>query len=275
MKKTVLVTGVTGTIGKATALELARHNCRVILLARNEEKLNQVKSEIVKLTGNNDVDIVVADLGEPASIRKATVELKKKYTSLHALINVAAVFKKERTVNSQGHELMFATNHLGPFVLTNELLDLLKEGKPARVVTVSAPSTTKIKFEDINGKDKFSAGFLGAFGASKMMNLMFTYALARRLEGTGVTTSVMHPGLVKSNLTKDMPAFLKVIFSLMSGSPDKAAKMLSSLAIDDQYANSNGTFYKYNGKEIKSNAYSHSRDIQEKLWSVSENALIS
>lgn len=270
MKKTVLVTGVTGAIGKATALELAKNNCKVILLARNEAKLNQVKADIMKSTGNNDIDIVVADLSEPTSIRKATAEIKKKYATLNALINVAAIFKKERAVNSQGHELMFATNHLGPFVLTNELLDLLKAGKPARVVTVSAPSTTKIKFDDISGKEKFSAGFLGAFGASKMMNLMFTYTLARRLEGTGVTTSVMHPGLVKSDLTKDMPAFLKFIFKLMSGSPDKAAKMLCSLAIDSQYNNSNGTFYKFNGKEMKSSAYSYDKNIQEKLWSISE-----
>lgn len=274
-KKTVLVTGATGAIGKATAMELVKNNCQVILLGRNAEKLNKVKSEITASTDKTDIDIVIADLGEPASIRKATTELKKKYTAINALINVAAIFKKERAVNSQGHELMFATNHLGPFVLTNELLDLLKAGKSARVVTVSAPSTTKIKFDDLSSKNKFSGGFLGAFGASKMMNLMFTYALARRLEGTGVTTSVLHPGLVKSDLTNEMPAFLRFIFKLTSGSPDKAARMLCKLAIDEQYANSNGTFYKFTGKEIKSSVYSYDKDVQEKLWSVStESAML-
>jgi NAD(P)-dependent dehydrogenase (short-subunit alcohol dehydrogenase family) len=208
MKKTVLVTGATGAIGKATAIELAKNNCAVILLGRNADKLSKVKSEIIQATNNNDIEAVIADLSEPKSIRKAVTEIKTKYNSLNALINVAAIFTKNRSENSQGLEYTFATNHLGPFILTNELLDLLKAGKPARVVTVSAPSITKINFDDINGKKKYSPGFMGAFGASKMMNIMFTYALARRLEGTGVTTSVFHPGLVKSELTKDMPKLL-------------------------------------------------------------------
>lgn len=270
MKKIVLITGATGAIGKTTALELAKNNCAVILLGRNADKLSKVKSEIVQATNNNDIEAVVADMSEPKSIRKAVEEIKSKHKSLNALVNVAAIFTKNRTENSQGLEYTFATNHLGPFVLTNELLDLLKAGKPARVVTVSAPATTKINFDDINGKKKFSSGFLGAFGASKMMNIMFTYALARRIEGTGVTTSVFHPGLVKSELTKDMPKLLYYIFKTISSEPDKAAKMLCSLAIDKQYENTNGTFLKFDGKEIESNKYSYDKDLQEKLWTISE-----
>jgi NAD(P)-dependent dehydrogenase (short-subunit alcohol dehydrogenase family) len=274
VNKTVLITGTTGAIGKATALELAKSNCTVIILGRNSEKLLKVKSEIIQATNNNAVETVVADLSEPKSIRKAVDEIKSRHNSLNALVNVAAIFKKERTVNSQGLEYTFATNHLGPFILTNELLELLKAGKPARVVTVSAPSTTKINFEDINGKNKFSAGFLGAFGASKMMNIMFTYALARRLEGTGVTTSVFHPGLVKSDLTKDMPKLLYYIFKTISSAPDKAAKMLCSLAIDKKYENSNGNFLKFDGKEIQSNKYSYDKILQEKLWTLSEQLVM-
>ncbi|MCA0430462.1 MAG: SDR family NAD(P)-dependent oxidoreductase [Bacteroidetes bacterium] len=270
MKKTVLVTGATGAIGKATALELAKNNCTVILLGRNSEKLLKVKSEIIQATKNSDIETVVADLSEPKSIKQAAYEINSKYSSLSALVNVAAIFTKNRAENSQGFEYTFATNHLGPFILTNELLDLLKAGKPSRVVTVSAPSTTKINFDDINGKQKYSAGFLGAFGASKMMNIMFTYALARRLEGTGVTTSVFHPGLVKSELTKDMPKLLYFIFKTISSTPDRAAKTLCSLAIDKQYEKSNGTFLKFDGKEIQSNKYSYNKDLQEKLWAMSE-----
>ncbi len=270
MKKTVLVTGATGAIGKATALELAKNNCTVILLGRNSDKLSKVREEIIQTTNNRDIETVVADLSEPKSIKQAVEEIKTRHTTLNALINVAAIFTKNRRENSQGLEYTFATNHLGPFMLTNELLDLLKAGNPARVVTVSAPSTTKINFNDINGKEKYSSGFLGAFGASKMMNIMFTYALARRLEGSGVTTSVFHPGLVKSDLTKEMPKLLYYIFKTISSAPDKAAKMLCSIAIDKQYENSNGTFLKFDGKEIKSNKYSYDKDLQEKLWSLSE-----
>lgn len=270
MKKTVLLTGASGAIGKATALELANNNCTVILLGRNSEKLSKAKSEIIQATKNNDIETVIADLSEPKSIKQAVNEIKSKHSSLNALVNVAATFTKNRTENSMGIEYTFATNHLGPFILTNELLELLKAGKPARVITVSAPTITKINFEDINGKQKYSAGFLGAFGASKMMNIMFTYALARRIEGTGVTTTVFHPGIVKSELTKDMPKLLYYIFKTISSPPYKAAKMLCSLAIDKQYENSNGTFLKFDGKEIQSNKYSHNKELQEKLWTLSE-----
>jgi NAD(P)-dependent dehydrogenase (short-subunit alcohol dehydrogenase family) len=269
-KRAIIITGATGAIGKATAFELVKNNCRVILFSRNGEKLNQVKSEIIQETGNNDIETIVADLSEPKSIRQAVAEIKSKHNSLNALVNVAAIFKKNRMENSNGLEYTFATNHLGPFILTNELLDLLKAGKPSRIVTVSAPSFAKINFDDLQSKKKFSSGFNGSFGASKMMNLMFTYALARRLEKTGVTTSVFHPGLVKSDLTKDMPKLLYYIFKAISGKPDKAAKMICSLVIDEKYQNSNGTFFKYDGKEIKSNKYSYDIDLQVKLWTVSE-----
>jgi NAD(P)-dependent dehydrogenase (short-subunit alcohol dehydrogenase family) len=242
----------------------------LILLGRNPEKLSTIKSEIINATGNTNIDIFIAELSEPKSIRRATAEIKKKYTSLNGLLNIAAIFKKNRLENSAGLEYMFATNHLGPFVLTTGLLDLLKAGKPSRVLTVSAPSTTKINFEDISGNKKFSAGFMGAFGSSKMMNLMFTYALARRLEGTGVSADVFHPGLVKSNLTNEMPAFLDFIFKLISSKPEKAAKTLCSLTIDNKYERSNGTFLTLGGKEIKSNAYSKNKDLQERLWTLSE-----
>lgn len=270
MKKTVLLTGATGAIGKATAFELAKENCQLILLGRNADKLTTLKAEITAATGNTDIDVIVADLSEGQAIKKAAEEIKGKYSALHAIVNIAAIFTSKRRENSAGQEYMFATNHLSAFILTNEMLDLLKAGTPSRVVTVSAPSVTKINFDDVQGKKKFSAGFTGAFGASKMMNIMFTYALARRLEGTGVTTSVYHPGLVKSELTNEMPAFLNFIFKQISSKPDKAAKMLCRLAIGSEYANSNGTFFKFDGKEIKSNAYSYDTALQEKLWTLSE-----
>ena len=268
--KTILITGATGAIGKATAMELARQNCELILLGRNIEKLKVVKADIMMATHNQNVEVIQANLSEPKSIRKAVEEIKKKHTSLDALLNIAAVFNPRREENTHGHECMFATNHLGPFVLTNEVLDLLKAGKPSRIITVSAPSTTKVNFDDIDSKKKFSPGFMGVFGATKMMNILFTYALSERLKGTGVTASVFHPGLVKSNLTNEMGAVLKFIIGMMSGKPNKAAKMLAELALDEKWQNSNGTFIKFDGKEVKSSAYSHDKEVQEKLWKLSE-----
>jgi NAD(P)-dependent dehydrogenase (short-subunit alcohol dehydrogenase family) len=268
MNKTVLITGVTGTIGRATALQIAKSGATVVLLARNRMKLEWVRSEVSKKSGNNNIDILVTDLSDISSVKDAVKEFKQNYNRLDVLVNVAAVYRKKREVTKDNLELMFATNHLGPFILTNELLDLLKVSKPTRIITVTAPSTTKLNFNDLQGEKKFSA--LNSFGGSKMMNLMFTYSLARRLEGTGVTATALHPGLVKSDLTKEMPSILKYIFGLMAGKPDKAAKMLCSLAIDSKYSNSNGKFYKFNGKEIKSSAYSYDKELQEKLWTISK-----
>jgi NAD(P)-dependent dehydrogenase (short-subunit alcohol dehydrogenase family) len=267
MKKTVLISGVTGAIGGATALEIANTGANVVLLARNKSKLEQLKKDIVQKSGNNDIDILVADLSEIASIKNATKEFKQKYGRLDALVNVAAIYSGKREMTKDNLESMFAVNHVAPFILANELIGLLKESK-GRVVTVSAPSTTKLNFEDLQSEQKFSA--LTAFGASKMMNLMFTYSLARRLEGTGVSATVLHPGVVKSNLTDEMPAILKFIFGLIAGKPDVAAKMLSALAVDAQYENTNGKFFKYNGKEMKSSTYSYDANLQEKLWTLTE-----
>jgi NAD(P)-dependent dehydrogenase (short-subunit alcohol dehydrogenase family) len=111
---------------------------------------------------------------------------------------------------------------------------------------------------------------LSAFGGSKTMNLMFTYAIARRLQGTGVTATVLHPGVVKSDLTTEMPAILKFIFGLFAGKADKAASMLTALATESKYENVNGKFFKYDGKELKSSSYSYDQTLQEKLWGISE-----
>jgi NAD(P)-dependent dehydrogenase (short-subunit alcohol dehydrogenase family) len=268
MNKTVLITGVTGTIGRATALEIAKSGATVVLLSRNRNKLEWVKTEISQKSANNKIEILVADFSDISSVKSAAKEFKQKNNQLDALVNIAAVYKKRREITKDNLELMFATNHLAPFILTNELLDLLKASKPSRIITVTAPSVTKLNFNDLQGQGKFSS--LNSFGGSKMMNLMFTYSLARRIEGTGVSAVALHPGLIKSNLTKEMPSFLKYITRLMSDKPDKAAKMLCSLAIDNKFEGSNGKFYKFDGKEIKSNKYSYDKELQEKLWTISE-----
>jgi NAD(P)-dependent dehydrogenase (short-subunit alcohol dehydrogenase family) len=267
MKNTILISGVTGAIGGATALEIAKTGATVVLVARNKNKLEQFRSDIIQKSGNHDIDIIVADFSDIASVKNAVTTFKQKYDRLDALVNVAAVYNGKRETTKDNLEAMFAINHLAPFILTNGLIDLLKESK-GRVTTVTAPSTTKLNFDDLQGVKKFSA--LSAFGGSKTMNLMFTYALAKRLEGTGVSATVLHPGVVKSDLTKQMPAILKFIFGLFESKPDKAAAMLTALATDKKYENVNGKFFKYDGKELKSSKYSYDRELQEKLWTVSE-----
>jgi NAD(P)-dependent dehydrogenase (short-subunit alcohol dehydrogenase family) len=268
MQKTILVTGVTGAIGKATALEIAKTKAKVVLLARNRQKLEAVKAELTKQSGNNAIDILVADLSDIASVKNAAAQFKQNYDRLDVLVNIAAVHRGKREVTKSGLEMMFATNHLGVFVLTNQLLELLKASKPSRIVTVSAPSTTKVNFDDLQSEKNFAG--INRFFASKMMNLLFTYDLADRLKGTGVTATVFHPGAVKSEITNEMPGLLKFIFGVLSTGPDKAAKALRNLAVSEKYEGVSGKFFDFKENERKSSDYSHDKAIQQKLWKVSE-----
>ncbi len=266
-KKTILITGVTGAIGGATAQELAKGKHHLVLLARNQQKLEALQAELIKASGNKDIDIMVADLSHIASIKKVANEFKQKYNHLDALVNISAIFRANRELSKDGLEMMFATNHMGPFVLTNELLDLLKKSEPSRIVTVAAPSTTKLNFDDLQGEKKYSSMY--SFGGSKMMNLMTNYMLAKKLEGTKVTTNTFHPGLVKSDLVKEMKGPLKLIVNMMSTKPDKAAHALTELATSEKYNGISGKFFDFKQKEKKSSAYSHDAAMQEKLWNLS------
>jgi NAD(P)-dependent dehydrogenase (short-subunit alcohol dehydrogenase family) len=147
----------------------------------------------------------------------------------------------------------------------------LKAAGNSRVITVTAPSTTKLNFGDLQGEKKFTA--LNAFGASKMANLLFTYTLARTSKENGITATAFFPGLVKSELTNEMPAFLRFFLKLISSSPDKASKAISKLALAPEYQNANGKFFDKNGKELKSDPYSYDVNMQDRLQTISETLI--
>ena len=194
--KICLVTGSTRGLGKATALALAHQHATVILGCRDKQRGEAVLADIKAASPVATVDLLLLDLSVQHSIRTAVREFENRYDHLDVLINNAAVFKRQRTITADGYETMFATNHLGPFLLTNLLLSRLKAANSARILTITAPSTTKIAFEDLQAEHKFSA--LHAFGASKACNLLFTYELAHRLADTTVTVNAFYPGLVKT-----------------------------------------------------------------------------
>lgn len=161
---------------------------------------------------------------------------------------------------------MFVTNHLAPFLLTNLLLDRLRAAPAARILTITAPSTVSLDFDDVQGVRR--SGALRAFGASKMANLLFTYELARRMEGSPVIACAIHPGLVRSNLMKEAAAPIRWLTRLFSGSPEQAAISIVHVATAPEFAGRNGRFY-HRGKEITSNAYSHDPAVQRRLWELS------
>ncbi|HEX9133276.1 MAG TPA: SDR family oxidoreductase [Ktedonobacteraceae bacterium] len=264
--KVCMVTGANSGIGKATALGLAKLGATVEMACRDQGRGDAARTEIQAASGNTAVEVALVDLSSQDSIRAMVADFMARHSRLDVLVNNAAVFKPARTVTPDGLETMFATNHLGPFLLTNLLLDTLRASASARILTVTAPSTTRLNFDDLQGEKRFRP--LIAFGASKMCNLLFTYELARRLKESGITVNAVHPGVVKSSLMKDAPLPVRWLTRLVGRSPEEAAETLVYLASSPEVAGVTGTFFK-DKQPIHSNAYSHDQKVQRHLWDIS------
>ncbi len=263
--KICLVTGANSGLGKATAAALVKAGASVIMLCRDRARGEAALAEVKSASGSSAVELALADLSSQASIRNMLGEFKHDH--LDVLINNAGVYKSSRVLMPGGLEAMFATNHLGHFLLTTLLLDKLRAASSARVITITAPSTTHLNFDDLQGEKHFSA--LEAFGASKMCNLLFAYELSRRLDGTSITSNAFHPGLVKSNIMAEAAAPIRFITNLLSRSPEQAAKPLVNLALSPEFEHITGKFIRRT-KTIDSNDYSKNPENQRRLWEVSE-----
>jgi NAD(P)-dependent dehydrogenase (short-subunit alcohol dehydrogenase family) len=254
--KVVMVTGATGALGEAAAHAFAEAGAQVVLVARNQQRLEAAAERIRRAVPNAKLETLVADLADRGSVRRAVERFKQTHDRLDVLVNNAAVFKKLEL------KTMFVTNHLGPFLLTTALLDTLKASAPARVLNVSAPTFTKLDFDDLQNE---KASAFTAFGASKMCNLLFTVELAERLRGTGVSVNAFHPGLMRSELMNELAAPLRFFFRLISSKPDKPARALVELAARDE----TGSFYA-RGKKLKWSDYVTQTEPRGRLWRISE-----
>jgi NAD(P)-dependent dehydrogenase (short-subunit alcohol dehydrogenase family) len=270
--KVFVVTGATSGIGKALALDLAKKSATVVMVARDADRGSAALKEIVLATQNPNVDLQLCDLSILSSVRNLAEILKSSYEKVDVLINSAGTYKRKRTVTVDGFEEMFAANHLGPFLLTNLLLELLQTAVQAhgsaRVLNITAPSTTQLNFDDLQNERNFNS--LNAFGATKMANLLFTFALARRLENTGITVNAIHPGLARSGIMKEAFAPLRLFTWLISSSPQKITENILPAATAPEFKKTTGKFF-YRGKEIEAPAYAYDRDAQQRLWEVSES----
>jgi retinol dehydrogenase 14 len=270
--KNILVTGGTGGIGKATAVGLAALGARVGIIGRDAIRTAAAAAGIRAASGNPAVDAFTADMSSHADVRRLAGELLGAYRRLDVLVNNVGGFWAHRHVTADGLERTFALNHLGPFLLTNLLLARLKASAPARVVTVSsgAQAQGRIDFDDLQG----SAAYSGqrAYNASKLANVMFTYELARRLEGTGVTATVLHPGLVRTNFgAEDQAAFFKVMQPLVRPfmkTPAAGAATPIYLACSLEVEGVTGRYFA-NGKPKTSNKDSYDTAAAARLWKVS------
>ena len=198
-----MVTGASRGIGEATAAALAGMGAHVVLVCRDRERGEAALGEIRAGSGSEAVEVMIGDLSSQQQIRQLAADFRSKHDRLHVLINNAGTFEGGRSETEDGLETTFAVNHLAPFLLTNLLLPALVASSPSRIVTVSSTGHgygTKINFDDLQGERRYRAG--PAYSQSKLANVLFTYELARRLEGTGVTANCLHPGAVYTGLLR-------------------------------------------------------------------------
>ena len=202
--KTVIITGANTGIGLETAMDLAKRNARVILACRSVERGEKAAVEVRKRSGNDNVVFRQLDLASRDSVRKFVDKILEEEPRIDILINNAGVLCLSRTLTQDGFEMQFGVNHLGHFLLTNLLLDRIKEAPSARIVNVSSIThfIGNIDFDNLNCERSFSR--LGAYGTSKLANILFTRSLAKRLKRTNVTVNSLHPGTITTELSRNM-----------------------------------------------------------------------
>jgi NAD(P)-dependent dehydrogenase (short-subunit alcohol dehydrogenase family) len=266
--KVCIVTGANSGIGKETAKGLARLGATVILVCRNGEHGQQALNEIKKTSGQQNIEMMLCDLSSQKSIRQFANDFKKSHTRLDVLINNAGVLHRYRSETEDRLEATFAVNHLGYFLLTNLLLDLIKQSAPARIINVSsgAHKLGAINFDDLQNEKSYRS--FGAYCNSKLANVLFTYELARRLEGARVTANCLHPGAVASNIFHTLPKAIEALIKLVTISPEKGAETSLYLASSAEVEGVTGKYF-VKKSATRTSASSYNEDVARRLWDVS------
>lgn len=271
-RKKVLITGGTDGIGKVTALELAKLGAHVIIIGRNPQKTEQTVRELREQSNNERVDFLIADLSEQEQVRRVAAEYRHRYDQLHVLINNAGALFAKRELTGDGLEKTFALNHLAYFLLTHLLLDLLTKSAPARIINVSSAAHFggKINFDDLNAEKSYSGW--GAYSNSKLMNVLFTYELARRLQGSGVTVNCLHPGFVATQFGKNNGGLIGLGLSLVQRvgaiSPQQGAETTLYLATSPEVEGITGKYFDQK-KAVESSKISQDEETARRLWEIS------
>lgn len=261
--RTVLVTGSTDGIGKATALGLARLGATVLLHGRDPEKGRRVHEEIARTTGSDELDLFIADLSSQKQVRRLAAEVVERHECLHVLINNAGTFQAERKLTEDGLETTLAVNYLAQFLLTHELLDLLEVNSPSRIISVAsiAHLNARVDWNNLQG-ERWYDGFQ-AYALSKLCIILFTYGLAERLKGSAVTANCLHPGVIRTKL-------LRAGFGDYPGStPEKGARTPIYLASSPEVDEVSGKYF-MDCKPARSSPLSYSKDLQERFWELAE-----
>jgi NAD(P)-dependent dehydrogenase (short-subunit alcohol dehydrogenase family) len=267
--KICMVTGANSGIGKATALALAQRGATVVMVCRDRARGEQARSEIITTSRNTAVDLLQADLSSQQSIRQLVEDFQHHYPHLHVLINNAGASFPRRRESVDGVEMTFAVNYLAPFLLTHLLLDVLKASTPARIVNVSSGSHKAgyIKLDNLQSKNPYRS--MKVYGQAKLAVVLFTYELARRLEGTGVTVNCLHPGFVATHFgQRDAGSAFRLLVKLIGSfgtSPEKGANTSIYLASSPKVEGVTGQYF-VKSMPKHSAAISYDESLQRHLW---------
>ena len=272
--KTILITGATNGIGKAAAINFAESAKSIAFTYRNEELAEDLKNEMQKINPNLSINSFFCDFSVQDSIRECADKIKNDLKAIDLLINNAGVVNTEYSETIDGIENTFAVNHLGYFLFTNLLLDLVKKESESRIINVSSAAHHFVKgmqWDDINYKDDFKMG-LKAYGQSKLGNILFTKQLAKKLQKDSVTVNAIHPGGVNTSLGNQnnslLGRVLKIILKPFFRSPLKGANTIIYLAEIDGLSITGA--YWVDGRVAKTSHYSKNEAEAEKLWRLSE-----
>jgi NAD(P)-dependent dehydrogenase (short-subunit alcohol dehydrogenase family) len=259
--KKILITGSTDGIGKQTALELAQMGAHIIIHGRNVETSQRALKEIQEKSGNKNIEAIFWDLSSIKEVWEMAAEIRRKYKQLDVLINNAGVFKNHRELSKDGFELTFAINHLSYFLLGNLLLDLLDNSPQGRMINVASMAhATELDFLNLQG-EKYFDGY-DAYSRSKLCNIMFTYALANRIQGSNTTVNCLHPGVISTKLLHEG-------FGSGGARLSEGSKTSVYLASSPDVKNTTGKYFA-NQQKAKSAPISHNKIVQDKLWEVSK-----
>jgi NAD(P)-dependent dehydrogenase (short-subunit alcohol dehydrogenase family) len=271
-----MVTGATSGLGLATARQLVALGATVIVVGRNAAKCAAVAASISGGSADGAVDWLVADFADPDAVRRLAAEAQERHSRIDVLVNNAGATYPKRQLTPEGLELTLAVNHLAPFLLTTLLLDRLRESAPARIVNVSSVAHESARFDFDDPTMERGYRPFAAYGRSKLANLWFTYELARRLEGSGVTVNAVHPGLVRTALGDHSGALRRAGWRLLhlayrraSLSPEEGAAAITHLATAPELADVTGRYF-VGRRPAKSSPASSDPAAAARLWAFSE-----
>lgn len=271
--KRVLLTGATNGIGEVTAVELAKAGAKLTLVARSQQKAEATLQKIRAVAPDADVEFLYADLCVMKEVRRVAQEFKAKHQRLDVLINNAGATFSNRESTPDGYEMTFALNHLSYFLLTRELVEVLKASAPARVVSVASEGHRlgRIDFDDLQaGKGSYKGVFV--YSTSKLANILFSNELARRLSGTGVTSNAVHPGVVNTGFARNTPGWFNVViraFSAFMLSPEKGARTTLHVATAPELGDVTGSYFARQKLKRPARA-AQDEAAAKRLWEASE-----